>query len=61
MITVLEQRFMERMPSILIDLVKQVETLNKQVEELNKKLESKPSVDWGKMDFRSPYNSQVDH
>ena len=32
---------MERMPSILIDLVKQVETLNKQVEELNKKLEEK--------------------
>lgn len=52
---------MERMPSILIDLVKQVETLNKQVEELNKKLEPKPSVDWGKTDYRSPYNSQVDH
>ena len=32
---------MERMPSILIDLVKQVETLNKQVETLNKKLEEK--------------------
>lgn len=32
---------MERMPSILIDLVKQVETLNKQVEILNKKLEEK--------------------
>ena len=36
--TVLEQRFMERMPSILYELVKQLEEVNKKLDAIEKKM-----------------------
>ena len=41
--TVLETRFMERMPSILIDLTKAVENLSKEVVELKEELKAAKS------------------
>lgn len=38
---VLEQRFMERMPSILIDLTKAVEELSKEIAELKEELKTR--------------------
>ena len=39
--TILEQRFMELVPSILRDLVKAVESLSKEVDELKAELQKK--------------------
>lgn len=38
--TILETRFMERMPTILIDLTKAVENLSKEVAELKEELKA---------------------
>lgn len=42
MLSVLETRFMERMPSILLDLTKAVESLSKEVAELKEELKNRP-------------------
>lgn len=39
--TVLEQRFMERMPSLLLDVVEELKKLRKEVEELRTELAEK--------------------
>lgn len=39
--TVLEQRFMERVPVLLTDLISEVKKLNKNIEEFNNKLNEK--------------------
>lgn len=39
--TVLEQRYLERMPSILLDLVKELGKLTKEVAELKEELKNK--------------------
>ena len=41
MLSVLETRFMERMPSILLDLTKAVESLSKEVAELKEELKKR--------------------
>ena len=41
--TILETRFMERMPTILIDLTKAVENLSKEVAELKEELKAAKS------------------
>lgn len=43
MLTALETRFMERMPTILIDLTKAVESLSKEVNELKEELKTAKS------------------
>ena len=43
MLTALETRFMERMPTILIDLTKAVESLSKEVAELKEELKTAKS------------------
>lgn len=40
MITVCEQHFYERMPSILLDLVKELSKLNKEVAELKEEIKN---------------------
>lgn len=39
--TVLEQRFMERMPILLHELVKELEEVNKKLDAIEKKLDNK--------------------
>ena len=39
--TILEQRFMDRVPVLLTDLISEIKKLNKKVEELNNKLNEK--------------------
>ena len=41
MLTAVEQRFMERVPNLLVDLIKEMEKLRKEVSELNAKLDNK--------------------
>jgi hypothetical protein len=41
MLTVLEQRYLERMPNILADLVEEVRNLREEVAELRKELDKK--------------------
>jgi len=41
MITALEQRFMERLPNILCDLVDEVKKLREEVAKLNEKINNK--------------------
>ena len=43
MLTALETRFMERVPTILIDLTKAVESLSKEVSELKEELKTAKS------------------
>lgn len=38
--TVLEQRFMERMPVLLLELVKELEEVNKKLDAIEKKLDN---------------------
>lgn len=45
MLTALETRFMERMPTILIDLTKAVQSLSEQVAEMNKELHTAKKTD----------------
>ena len=45
MLTALETRFMERMPTILIDLTKAVESLSKEVAELKEELHTAKKTD----------------
>ena len=39
MVTVLEQRFMERVPNLLVDVLDELKELNKKLTEMNERLE----------------------
>ena len=39
MITVLEENFMKRVPSLLVDLLDELKELNKKLDEMNERLE----------------------